>query len=87
MTESTATKNRRKLQSTYGDIDGSFKEFENTNICLEKLNDCIFKKELINNLIAINFGGTENENQFEDINKILKLVMSKKIESMNKLYA
>ena len=56
--EFTATKNRRKLQSTYDEIDGSFKEFENTNVCLEKLNDCIFQKELIKNLIAINFGGT-----------------------------
>ena len=46
--DSTATKNRRKLQSIYEDIDGSFKEFENTNVCLEKLNDCSFEKELIN---------------------------------------
>ena len=46
---STATKNRRKLQRTYEGVDGSFKEFEITNVCLEKLNDCSFQKELINN--------------------------------------
>ena len=83
--ESTATINRRRYQSLYRDIKKSYEKFNETNDWLDHITTCEFQKELINNLISIDFGETEYSNQFDDIHKMLKLLIEKKITSMKQL--
>ena len=65
--ESSSAYNKRVYHTTFLALQRSYKVFNETNDLLDQINNCKFQKELISNLILIDFGDTGCENQFNDL--------------------
>ena len=83
--ESSSAYNKRVYHTTFLALQRSYKVFNETNDLLDQINNCKFQKELISNLILIDFGDTGWENQFNDLYNILKLLIEKNITTLKQL--